>query len=94
VPAPFFVKLPVPIIGAEFDKVKILATEFTSIVEATLLIVKALFVVAVLPVYSKVPAPITKLVATLVALPIPEAIPPSATVAILSTPELIVVTPV
>ena len=67
----------------------------TSIVPVVpVLIVKALFDVAVEPVYLKVPPPNTKLVAVLAACPKFPATPPSPIVPTLNVPALIVVTPV
>jgi hypothetical protein len=91
VPAPAFVKAPVVLAAAP----EIVSALVTSIVEVVPVVkVNALFVEAVLPVYSNVPPPKTKFPTALVDCPILLALPPLAILEILSVPLFIVVAPV
>jgi hypothetical protein len=92
VPAPAFVSAPVVLVLAP-EIVKVLAVTSNDEVVAAVN-VKFLFVEAVAPVYCSVPPPSTKLLAVVLAAPRFPATPPLPIVPTLSTPALIVVTPV
>ena len=92
VPAPILVSEPVVAALAPEIVRLLVVTSMNEVVAAVN--VKALFVVAVAPVYCKVPPPITKFAAAFVAAPRFPETPPLPIVATLSTPTLIVVTPV
>lgn len=94
VPAPVLIKEPVELAAAPF-KVRLLPAVLTSMVdEVASLRVNARSIATLLPVYFKVPPPKIKLPALALAAPMPLAAPPSAKLATLNTPSLMVVTPV
>ncbi len=93
-PVPVFVRPPV--VAAETpDIVRVVPAVETSMVPVlAAMMVNAWSVLAVAPVYCKVPPSKTKLAAAFVAWPILPATPPSLIVFALKVPALIVVTPV
>ena len=94
VPGPKTVNVPV-VAGIAPDTVRVVVLVVTAMAEAVpALIVNARLVEAEVPVYCSVPPPRTRFAAAFVAAPRFPVAPPLPIVATLSTPALIVVTPV